>query len=738
MPASPWTGVWSGRLGDAGIIALDIRDRAPGEPPGVQVWWLVEELRFPAPTRLEGDTLFLAAPPELHPPAPALAFRLIAHDQIKLVAHGVLPAPLDPVFADLTLVRASGNNPWYDITNNYYKTSEWGKWHERGNLKPLPAEWPAPTAEATARLLSRNVHALHAALVQTTLTPEFLAEVWSWTQKPGLWGQQTDHIIEAIARNPNTPVEVLGKIWAIPQNPGLWIPVAANPHAKPEWRDTLVGRIVNGTQRVRILAARHPDGPAELYRELAKIPDAEIRGTLAETTRLPPTVYEEIAREADLNLLTLLARNESSPVALLERLAARPERSLKFALLRNKQFPPESRRRLVSELAATAGPKEMDELARDPDLPAELLPRYAEELLPATRAWVARNPHASQELLIRLAQDDSASAAEAAREALKSRYPAEYARLASGWPPLSALHQGTDLNSRFGRAAAKGDLPELRRLADYLRRRGEFDGMLSQNVHEVVRAHQTAVMDWFLENGYAKDRFALAVLAGQNASDARWLAYFRDHGALEGKLAAQALTVAVLSGKAENVSPLLALGIDPNALNNNGETALHLAVLHRRMDLAEILLKAGARPDVPGRQGRTALDNAVQLKFFPAIIAMDTAGKHAALVQAFTKEFPPAPKSRFLGHWTNDRDGFYTVNIRLEPNGTAQFSAPLLGSLAAWRETGPNEAVLYFFNAKGEPEHTAPCKLRLNPEGTQLTFEPPKGGEVQRMRRHPR
>lgn len=132
------------------------------------------------------------------------------------------------------------------------------------------------------------------------------------------------------------------------------------------------------------------------------------------------------------------------------------------------------------------------------------------------------------------------------------------------------------------------------------------------------------------------------------------------------------------------------------------------------------------------RQNRTPLDYAVTLKFIPAIRLLDTEGKHTALVAEFVKEFPPTPTSAFLGTWTNNKDGFYTVGISLNPDGTGRFGGGVIGGLLAWREISPAEAVAYLFNEKGAVERNFPIKLTFDAAEKILTFAPAKG-EPQRM-----
>src|SRR6267142_2427710 len=69
IPKSPWTAVWSGRLGDAGVIALKVVELPTGEITSAQVWWLVDPVPVVSPPRLENDTLFVDRLDHMNKPA---------------------------------------------------------------------------------------------------------------------------------------------------------------------------------------------------------------------------------------------------------------------------------------------------------------------------------------------------------------------------------------------------------------------------------------------------------------------------------------------------------------------------------------------------------------------------------------------------------------------------------------------------------------------------------------------
>ncbi|RZF59013.1 ankyrin repeat domain-containing protein [Sphingomonas populi] len=59
-----------------------------------------------------------------------------------------------------------------------------------------------------------------------------------------------------------------------------------------------------------------------------------------------------------------------------------------------------------------------------------------------------------------------------------------------------------------------------------------------------------------------------------------------------------ALHMAAIAEDVEAVSWLLNAGIDPNALGDMGQTALHWAIANKNKEMAELLVSFGARTDI--------------------------------------------------------------------------------------------------------------------------------------------
>jgi hypothetical protein len=733
---SPWSGVWEAKLGDYGILAFDIRVGGDGQPTSAATWWLVDFLR-PAGLRVEDRVLQLDLPDHQGAPVPGLALRLTDTGTLRLEAHGVLSAPLDPLYQSVEFTRPRDSNPWYRITNNYYKTSEWGKWHETGTLKPLPATWPASVTVPLLQLFRFNDHLLTRVVVLPSLPETALTTAFAWTREKPRWNGTPEHIQQRIAQNLGAPVPVLTEIWNHPDNPQLWIAAAQHPRAPAAWSASLIDRIMAGSDNIKSRATWGGGGPPELYLRLIAA-SASLRRSLASNRDLPAVVYERLARDYPAETVASLASNPAVPLELIASLAATADRDLQLTLINNPALPPATRTQLVRQITAQATPADFARFVHDRDAPPDFLVRTAEDLEPGVRTYTAQNANAPEALLLKLAEDPSRLVAAAARESLQKRFPSALARHRSALSPLDPRPADIPLSKQFDDAAVRRDLDTLRRLALYFRERNTLESALTQAAGSVIRdGFRPEVMDFFIEQGFNRHGGALSQLAGVCGGDRAWLEFFKTRGAFQKTQAATAYAAALDSRQPENLAGLLSAGIDPNQPSDNGRTALHRAVLLHDFAALEALLRAGANPLLADIRHQTPLDYAVQLKFIPAIRRLDQDGRHAALVQAFVKEFPPAPKSRFLGGWTNNRDGFYTVAIQLNADGSGQFGAAVVGGLLAWREVSATEAVAFPFNAKGEVERSTPIALHLDPAGNVLTFVPPKG-ETQKMIRSDR
>lgn len=728
---SPWLGTWAAQLGDYGIVAVRIDGRHDGVPSRAELWWLANAVRT-ADVRLDGDILTINVPDHKQVSGPGVGLRMTEQGTLRFTSAGALSVAFGPLYESTEFTRPADKYFWHQTTDFRARNGEYDKWHESGRLKPLPVTWPEEVSAPLMRLYAHNDHLLRRVLELPSLSESDLATAYAWSLDNPRWNESPTYTRRAIAQNPHAPVSMLTDLWNDPEDARLWIVAARNPRAPADWRAALVDRILKGPERTQSLATHGGEGPPELYLALLATRPS-IRRQLAGNRKMPAAVYETLARDYPETLPDLL-RNQAVPVSILETAASTANIGTQLILINNPALPPATRTRLVHQILAQATPSYFARFSHDRDATPEFLARCADDFAAHIREHVVKNPNTPEPLLLRLAEDPVRSVARSARESLRLRFRATYDSRKAAFSSLESKAEAVPLTQRFNDAVLAGDFAALGRLVEYHRERGELDGALAQSARTVVKdGFHPKVMDFFIANGYGANDGRLASLAGQ-CGDARWIDYFTRHGAFEGGKAAIAYRAALESQKPENLAVLIAARVDPNQSDGDSLTALHRAVILHDLPAIEALLSIGANPDIPDARQRTALEYAVTMKFIPAIGLLDQKGRHKALVRKFTKEFPPAPGSAFLGSWTNNKDGFSTVSVLLHGDGTGRLGGGVLSAILAWRETGPGQATAYLVDEKGQFAKKHSLTLRLNEAGDHLTLQPTTGETQQLIR----
>lgn len=85
------------------------------------------------------------------------------------------------------------------------------------------------------------------------------------------------------------------------------------------------------------------------------------------------------------------------------------------------------------------------------------------------------------------------------------------------------------------------------------------------------------------------------------------------------------LRLAAERGQGDAVEVMLSLGVDCNAADPAGRTALHLAAAEGHGAVVELLLARGAEPSLLDVEGRSALDLALRSGFGEAAAALEPA-----------------------------------------------------------------------------------------------------------------
>jgi len=744
-PKSALVGVWGFNLPGYGWIALRIDGDSGSKIGRADLWWLVAHQDYLS-LEDDHDTLVLSRVDHEKKAEALLYFTLTEGRKLKLLPGGVFPNSIPAPFGG-TELELQPPDFWRDLVFEGGATGEWKKWHqdlhgpgsdELGgpfSLKPLPVDWSVDVVAASIRLARDNDERLHRCVELPATSSELLSEVYTWTLEKSVIYRNRSLIRQTIAAHPHCDFTVLEKIWLTENDPMAWRAAVFNSKAKPEWRKLYVSRVQGGTEQVKTSAAGDPAAPPEIFAMLLH-GGPHIRGALAYNHHLPLSIFEELAGKYGEEVGLQLAENPTTPASIIVKLVKSANREVQFAIIKNRNVPQEVRRSLIQGLASSARGYDVDALASEVTLSAETLDKFSNDFNPKVRAVVATNSSTGVETLKRLAQDNFAEPAKAAREALQKRFAGDFVRLAPSLVPIDRLDSNTDYwqGKYWSSALVAGDLAKLKQLVEYFADRRELDDLIKGAVATIVGSFRPELLDVILtrKDGISPQSLGSLVIAA--AGNDEWLVYFKEHKVLAGRPAYYAYQGAI-SSRVPNPRLLPALikaGANTNEKDAYGTTPLHVAIRVRNLDAVRLLLEAGAKADIPDDKGQTALDYAVNSRLVPAIILLDKNGKYRSIVERFSKEFPSAPNSPFLGQWTNSRDGFSTVIIKMDTNGTGVFASFTLSGLLAWREVSETEAIAYFFDEKGEPYQARPLRFKLH-EKKPMTVEIEGVKEVQSM-----
>lgn len=148
------------------------------------------------------------------------------------------------------------------------------------------------------------------------------------------------HLLEAVARHPNTPVTLLGELAArypeaVLDNPALPLLRLAHGQQIRAWTGLAVSRLAavdSAPEWVQELAMRHPEPQA--------------RWAVAGRARLGRSRLEQLATRPEWQLRAAVAQHPDLPSELIERLSSDAEYSVRLALSARPDLPPDVLNRL--------------------------------------------------------------------------------------------------------------------------------------------------------------------------------------------------------------------------------------------------------------------------------------------------------------------------------------------------------------------------------------------------------
>lgn len=692
-------GTWAAQVPGMGWVVIDYTGHAQGQVGPRQLWWFVETV--PITGVVEGTRLRTYYTDQQGRKREGLIFALLENHRLRLEPGGIFPGSLPFPFAGLELQRV-GDDQWYNLTNNYYATSQWGQWHSGGELKTLPSDWPVSLAVATARFLSGRVHELARVLQVRTLTPEFLEEAFQWTLEKPRWANQKDWIQRVIAGNPACGRVTLEQLWALPHQPEIWRNTAFNPNAAPDWRSQYPERVLSGSPNDQVLALNDRGMPADLVEDLAQRGSAEALSGVSRhpnaTTRALKVVFDRSQNEhgSDPYLWEHLATHPNTPIGVLRELArsavARNSAQLLAALSASSSCPPEVHRDLAEARFKAVfgtgqppynygtGPLE------DPYLSPSHIVEWIDLPVPSVRAAIASNPALTDDQLKLLTADPSELVSRRALENWRKRYPSR------SLPTLP---------STAGKRSSFRDEAEIRDMIDQGKtgQAAEVWRRLPAGLQASLR--QVAYWDKSMGSPALLLDFVMAaeVRGGPLAANTllifireapEHIAEMNRRGLLQQIAPFPALSQAISIGQSSTVQELLDAGFTPNCVGDGGMTPLRIAVGAGNTEIIKLLLKYGANKRAKDGYSRDVADYARHALRVDAFALLAETPSELQQLRELRDLLTPAPKnSPWVGRWTNRKDGFSVVAIVFDQDGTFTFGASMFGLRGGWQVVEP-------------------------------------------------
>ena len=697
-----FSGTWTGKVLNLGWIAIDYRGLAQGQVGPRELWWFVEGVAITG--KAEGTKLRISYTDHQGHVQEGLVFTLIEGRRLRLEPGGLLPDPLPAPFAGLELTRV-GDDQWYNLTNNYYKTSQWGIWHQAGELKALPSDWPTPLADATARFFSGRNHELAPVLAVPTVSKEMLAEAFRWTMDKPRWNDQRDWIQRVIASNPSCGRSTLIELWQLPESPQIWYAAAQNPNASKEWLMEFPQRILNGSSRNQQLAIRDRDLSSDLVELFAEKGCAEVLSGVVghphTTVRALESVCRRIKKErgGDPYIWEEIASQPKAPVAFLLELsqtAIESKHAQLLAALASNQALPIDSHKTVAEARFQAvfgdgsppfnyGPGPLS----DPYLAPAHISELIDLPVPSVRAALASNPSLSDDQLKKLAADSTEYVSRTALDNWKKRYPSAPLPVI----PVTAGKKNFSDTSELREMILSGKTDEA--VAIWLKLPKGLQSQLGQVTYwEKERVPLPPIL-CFIEAAEARGGpLAMNLLSALIQNAPEHIEEMKNRGLLEKIAAFPPLSQAISAGRAGTVQLLLDAGLNANCRGDGGVTPLMLAAALGDSEIVSVLLKHGANRQAKDGSSFTAVDYAYQ-RLKPATMAMlvETPEDSAKLKELQGQLTPTAANSSIVGRWSNNKDGFGTVVVVFDENGSFNFGAGLLALRGKWQALGPDRVV---------------------------------------------
>ena len=230
-------------------------------------------------------------------------------------------------------------------------------------------------------------------------------------------------VCQAVADNPNVPEAALlplfsGWFAGLGAGMGLTELYAQAKRLEPGLSPALLGKLSQGNEWAKRLAARHPATPAEALERLRGDEDWRVRQAVAENPGVDMALLGKLASDADADVRKAVARHPGLPAEGLSRLAGDENLDVRLRVAAHPRAPAETLHLLAGDdeesvrEAARDHPglssQSLERYLRAESLDAALAPAFLEDLSRRglyARALAAQNPATPPRRLAELARD---------------------------------------------------------------------------------------------------------------------------------------------------------------------------------------------------------------------------------------------------------------------------------------------------------------------------------------------
>lgn len=688
---------------NAGYVTLELHAMYNGQQ-SAELKWLGIDLRCSWEKSGEQLRVFrLGNYGSKKPPELALVFETQPDGNLHLKEGGLITAARLPDFPCKTWLVASTKPPG-DVSLSYRARNSnqllRPKYFDHGNLKNLPAPLPQSFVDVIALLFRDRSQELPGILKSPAISADVLDVILA-TLLDGEAGGGSDFILPFLGAHPHLSAQAQERLFNLPKKAPAWRAVAMNPASGKKYYNEYLKRIREGDMSIRFDVVRDTLAPREAW-EIALAPkEPEVLGEFSRNKNAPPDLLSKVASEPGLRDLTSLASNPATPPAILDKLSNSTDKQVLWGVQRNPSSPPAAVQRVLRTMATSPSENLRDTVASDPRLPADLILKLSQDVSIQVRLVLAMNPSDSLEILEQLAADPYAMVSERARDNMKRRFPQEYASRSASWKALKELNPNNNLVQDVTDAIKVGDIAKARQL-------------LAVTNDPEIRPSNASVAVIILRENFAGGQELLKELAqkdGKAVSEAialspdlkpEHLPWLVQNNILPRDSLQHFVVVATEHGRED----LLKTARDNHFLDGIPQKMKNAALLSatglRHSSLVDFWLKEGAEADQVVWQNVSALDVAAQMYSINLVKRLDAHGKYASLVQATEAQFPPAPQSRFLGSWSNKKDGFSTVAFMLGPDGTGYMGASIMSFPILWAPIDDESFRVAIVGLKGE------------------------------------